>query len=69
MGQTNASVYGDNRIGDAGNLNKKVEDVERRTEEMRNDGGNGGRDGRGDQDGHGRDDGTTETAASESRHK
>ena len=69
MGQTNGGVYDDDGVGDAEKSNTAVKDVERRPEEMRNDGDNGRRDGRGDYDGGGRDEVTIETAALEARQR
>ena len=59
----------DDDIGDEGKSNTAVKNVERRPEEMYNDGYNGRRYDRGDQYGGGRYEGTTETAALEERHK
>ena len=67
LGKTNGGVYDDDGVGDAGISNTAVNDVERRTQEMRNDGEYDRRDGRGDWDGDGRDYGTTETSASQKR--
>ena len=62
-------MYDDDDVGDIVRSKTAVKYVERRPEEMRNDGENDRRDGRGDQDGGGSYEGTTETAASDSRQK
>ena len=41
-------MYDDDGAGDAGKSNTLVKDVERRTQEVRNDGDDGRRNGRGD---------------------
>ena len=48
MVQTNGGMYDDYWVVDAGKSNTALKDVERRSEEMRDDMDNGRRDGRGD---------------------
>ena len=62
-------MYDDDGIGYMGKSNMEVEDVERRSAEMRNDGESGRRYGRGDEDGGNRDERTAETVALEAWQK
>ena len=50
LGWTNRDEYDDDDVGDIRKSNTEVDSVERRPEEMWNDGGNGRRDGRRDED-------------------
>ena len=69
FGRKNGGVYDDDGVGYTGKSNTAVEDVERRPEEMWNDGNNIRRDDRGDEDGGSKDEGTKETEVSEERQK